>query len=716
MTVFRHIEFVDEDEIDQFTTQTNPPFPAPICFYAIRRKRRIDVTEFGLPRSVLGMEIFYSNQKCDAPIVSCSYSPDGLKVICITDQQRGFLYDMKKSPTIPPVNFGPDILQACFLDDDNILFVNNLYEIFEAPVSDPNKRSKMSSIQPCTINVIEKYQQFIFYCTSIGIYLNSKRLTNTEAYACTCDGKNVYFLTLSGIIQYNLSTRQISTVFTRNQILAHLRQDSMVLSSSPLCYVSNINYLILCTKDKVLGFSLDKGTIGPIYKHSDEPLLGVAADGQDIFFVTSQNLHYLMFPKFKPRKEQVAGSDYINQLKTIVGIEDPLKQFTETSNLLQKHPDSHLQLIPLMVDSYCRLTPEQSVDIQPTLLHTLKKFRGIVSFDTFYDKLAQFARESEIWRFVMGFESLNEGLLLRTARSGSKMPVADVVFYLERCDPNDVNAAELCDMFPEIAHTVVKAVGDAAAPFILPRMNKLEYEALKSMKTGTGSIMDVRVCEKLGDKPKFVKNNAIFYLLDTAKTRNDWNEALQIAEELGIESEIKQCKTKIDSTEDIRAKLLKETLDLSEQTEVLMQLVNELEKAAPNKTYEDYSVFAKSIAKRIDSGIKSAHEKRGEEHQIIEELMRQKKAMRQQVVEVKEYDKCERCRKVLGKGKMIAFRCGHAFHPDCKKAIDAELAQLERRFKRTSMKVRGCPICGPQSSLRVFKNICKISHEWSLDF
>ena len=347
MSIVRFVNYIDDNYVQQFNVQSNPPFPSTISYFAIRDKRRIDVGSFGFPRSVLGTEVLYSNQKTDSKIESCSFSPDGIKLICVTETKFGFLYDLTQSPTKPPVKIGPDIVRVCFLDNDNFVFTNNSCEIFEASVSQPNSRKKISSLPPCTVNSIDQFDEFVFYLTSIGIFLDDKRIFNTEAYACTesDEGDVIYFLTTTGLIQYEFETKEIKHLLTIDKMLRYLHCEKLKLANMPLCFFNN--FLVICTEKRALAFNISNGLLGPMYiQYDDEdgPLLGVLVDqnNSELSLITSTKPIYLSFPPYKQ-------SDYAEKAKFAVKLSELLKKstsspdsdafnFTDISNLLKAYP------------------------------------------------------------------------------------------------------------------------------------------------------------------------------------------------------------------------------------------------------------------------------------------------------------------------------------------------------------------------------------------
>lgn len=811
MSIVRFVNYIDDNYVQQFNVQSNPPFPSTIAYYAIRDKRRIDVGSFGFPRSVLGTEVLYSNQKTDSKIVSCSFSPDGIKIICVTETKYGFLYDLTQSPTKPPVKFGPDIVQVCFIDNDNFIFTNNSCEIFEANVAQPSTSKKISSLPSCTVHSIDQFDEFVFYSTSIGIFLDNKRIFNTESYACTesDEGDIIYFLTTTGLIQYEFETKEIKHLLNIDKMLRYLHCEKLQLANMPLCYFNN--YLIICTEKRALAFNITNGFLGPMYiQYDDEdgPLLGVLVDqnNSELSLITPTKPIYLTFPPYKQ-------SDYAEKTKFSTQLAELLKKstespdsdafnFTDISNLLKNYPDQYELLIPMLIDSYCKLPQSSSNEIFPLLLHTLKKHKGCISFELLYNKLLAFGRESEIWRFLVAFDSVDENILLRSIRSCKLMP-KDILPLIERCDPKDINAADVTITFPDLSSAIYKALGDVSAPFVLPYLTEMDNETLQSMKTGNGSVVEIRISEQLHEKPSFTttnNNNAnssnpnvnlgqtesnankrsnqqlapsnnqssnqeltltrspsfsnmsnnpnpipssnnftapMFYLLETAKARDDWPEAAQISAELDFDEEVKFCKSKMSNTaDDIRAKLLKANLDVSEINEILMQLITELEKAPPGKTFEDYSMFAKSITKRIDTEIKNSGEKRQEESKIIDQLTKQRAELRDsrkrlftsastpssteagnsnELTLPKTGDRCERCKRPLGRGRVVMYRCGHYYHEECRRLEEKEIKDIEHKIRRRPMRVRGCPACGMQSALKVYGNVINQLSEWSLN-
>lgn len=827
MSIVRYVNYIDDNYVQQFNVQSNPPFPSTITYYAIRNKRKIDVGSFGFPRSVLGTEVLYSNQKTDSKIVNCTFSPDGIKLICVTETKHGFLYDLTQSPTKPPIKFAQDIVQACFVDDDNFVFSNVSCEIFESSVTQPNSRKKISNLPPCTVNSIDQFGNSVFYSTSIGIFLDGKRIFNTESYACTesDEGDIIYFLTTTGFVQYEFETQEIKPLLNIDKMLRYLHCEKLQLANMPLCFFNN--YLVICTEKRALAFNITNDLLGPMYiQYDDEdgPLLGVLVDqnNSELSLITSTKPIYLSFPPYKQ-------SDYAEKPRFVTKLAELLKKikespetdifnFTDISDLLKAYPDQYDLLIPMLLDSYCKLPPSTSNEIFPLLLHTLKKHKGSISFDLIYEKLLASGRESEVWRFLLAFDSVEEELLLRCIRS-CKLSPKEIIPLIERCDPKDINAADITYSFPELASTVYKVIGDASAPFVLPHLSEIDNETLQSMKSGSGSVVEIRISEQLHEKPSFTTNNnnnntggasnqqgnnssnqmtnsssytnldsnqnsklnsilspnapsqgstrklprspsdlniskqadqllmpspnlsnfssPMFYLLETAKYRGDWTEAAQISAELDFDEEVKFCKSKMsNSADDIRAKLLKANLDVSEINEILMQLITELENAPPGKTFEDYSLFAKSITKRIDTEIKNAGEKRQEESTIIDELTRQRAELRDSRKRLftnapppstetggsdadislpKTGDRCERCKRPLGRGRVVMYRCGHCYHEECRRLEEKEIKEIEHKIRRRPMRIRGCPACGMQSALKVYGNVMNQLSEWSLD-
>ena len=155
------------------------------------------------------------------------------------------------------------------------------------------------------------------------------------------------------------------------------------------------------------------------------------------------------------------------------------------------------------MDSYCKLPPSTSNEIFPLLIHTLKKHKGSISFELIYNKLLAAGRESEVWRFLVAFDSVDENLLLRCIKSCKLLP-KDILPLIDRCDPKDINAADVTFSFPELSSAVYKALGDVSAPFVLPHLSEMDNETLQSMKTGNGSVVEIRISEQLHEKPSFI--------------------------------------------------------------------------------------------------------------------------------------------------------------------------------------------------------------------
>lgn len=724
MSIHRHVEYINDTNIQQFNSQSNPPFQSPISFYFIRNKRRIIIYSLGSPHSVLGTEILFNTHKTDSPICFCSITPDGFRLIASTQSKRAFLYDLKQSPSTAPINIGPDIIKSCFINNETFIFSNGNSEIFESNINHPIDRKNIAKLPNCTINSIDYLHNTIFYSTSIGLFAgNQERLIQSATFSITSDGTFLYVLTSSGIFQLNPNTFQSQLILHLNTLLKYLHCQQLDLSLIPFCYLND--HLFVCSKDRLFSYHISSSTIGPLYiNHESEPLLGIVSDydNKDIYLVTSLKPIYLSFPAYKTA-DYVEKPNFFSQLKNHLQGYD----FAHISDLVKQYPEHKSLLIPILIDSYLSLPEISTNESFPLLFHTLKKNKGSISFEDLYLKLVSVGRENEIWRFVPAFEIIDELLLIRCIKS-CKLPAKEVSTILKHCNPHRINAAEVIESYPELAAEVYKLIGDASCPFVLPQLCKIDHASLRSMKTGDSLLVEARISEAMNEPlnlsslPKYnLNSSAVFYLLETAKQRGDWSEACSIASLLKLEDEIKYCRSKMSNTADsIREKLLKPSLDVSEQNEILMQLVTELEKAPPGKKFGDYLGFSRSITKRIDSEMKTSKEKRNEETKIIEEMTKLNGELRETKQEMITKNRittatlCERCKKALGRCRTVAYTCGHCFHEECHQIEEMEIKKIEGRVRKRPMKVRGCPACGPQSSLKTYKLITNES-EWSLD-
>jgi hypothetical protein len=252
---------------------------------------------------------------------------------------------------------------------------------------------------------------------------------------------------------------------------------------------------------------------------------------------------------------------------------------------------------------------------------------------------------------------------------------------------------------------------DIACPFILlilPKLTKEEHGELQTKLSNTCSLLNFTLRGKMQsmDDPLF--------FLDQAKRQNDWEMAAQLASEIGLDDEHRLCRAKLKS--DLGSKLIQPSLDTSEQNEILLQFIQEFESAGAKKTFEDYTVFARGIARRLDAETRQMKVRRTDGAAIIGELMEKRTNLQSLKASVSKSDRCTHCRKMLGRGSVFVFPCGHVFHAACKDDIEKKLKQITLELRRSAKDIdQGCPSCGPPSAVLVHRSVLRDSTEsWAL--
>ena len=722
MKIFRNIDFVDIQRISKFLITESKSFTSNILFYFIQHQKEIEIGNDGILISNSGSGVFYPNETIHSNIISSYICPNMSKLFSISENFEGVLYYVNNFPP-KEVEIGNDIVCGNFVNNESLVIVNQSHEVIEIHLNDLNNKTKLFKLRTQNDKIIFhsilKIGDFIFISTNVGIFLGENKICQNESFYCVHNNSMIYFLTTSGIIQFNLKTQELNKLFSINEIMKYTQEESTQFTKKPLCFINST--LIVCTRHTVLGLPLGNKIIGPIYFNNEpKELIGVTSFQEKLYAYTEENCIILSIPPFKPVLDtKVTNDEFIQILSNVLtsdksaDIAKKVEQFNELSNLLKSNSDFNYIIIPLLIDLYCQIPNSSSHNFSPLLLHILKNNRGIVSFDYFLSKLVEYDREDEIFDFIIGFDSINIESILAYAKP-NLISENDVLFYLNQCDPSKINIASICDNFPGLSYFFQQKVGNSFSPFILNRLADIDKQKLESLRTYDGSIVDTRIAEKLNTKPSFSMNSS-FYLLDSAKSRHDWNEALFLSEKLHIDEEIKNSKSKIDINSDMNSRLMKEMLDSSDKSEILMQLVDELEHDDSNKKFADYSVFAHSIGKKIDTENFIINGKKIEENKIMNELMLQRSEVRSEFLKISKDSICQICHKPLGKGKVSAFKCGHVFHLECKELLEKELISYEKRVRSTPMKLRGCPLCGPQSSLNVFHKMNKKSIKWSTE-
>jgi hypothetical protein len=441
-----------------------------------------------------------------------------------------------------------------------------------------------------------------------------------------------------------------------------------------------------------------------------------ASDTGQLFLYSSVELFEVAFkPNTDIHHGQRSIPDVMTQLRHLQQTENDSLRFVETATILQQNPTLAERLLPLLAEQFSEFPDEMTIEKAALLLHQLKASKAI-DLVALYHILLKNGKEKEMWRFISAYDTSQEPFILRIPDECRLTPeTVNAMIGLIRGDSSRIPIARLLDRFPDVASSIYRHVRDMAAPFILLQLKRLNQTQLREIQTavsGSGSILEFSVQRKTHS------NSMVdpFYFLNEAKMNGDWEIGAQIASELGLEDEYRFCKSKQNTASDLRSKLLKRNLDFSEQNEILMQFVQEFEKADSSKTFEDYSVFAKSIARRLDLEMNQIREKRIEASRVLESLAAKRFGAPQRDPKsgLKRTSICSKCRKLLGKGTVIIFPCGHYFHVDCKKEFDAEFAAVRVELKRKVRDVdEGCPLCGPPSAILVHKTIS--GEGWDVD-
>jgi hypothetical protein len=243
----------------------------------------------------------------------------------------------------------------------------------------------------------------------------------------------------------------------------------------------------------------------------------------------------------------------------------------------------------------------------------------------------------------------------------------------------------------------------------LPKLTKEKRDELQTKVSNTGSLLNFTLRGKLR-----LMDDPLFFL-DQAKRQSDWETAAQLASEIGLEDEHRLCRAKLKG--DLGSRLTQPSLDASEQNEILLQFVQEFDNAGPKKTFEDYAVFARGIARRLDAEMRQVEVRRKDGAAIVGELMEKRTALHSLKANVSKSDRCAHCRKMLGAGSVFVFPCGHMFHAGCKEDIENRLKHITLELRRSAKDIdQGCPTCGPLSAVLVHRSVMRDSTEsWALE-
>jgi hypothetical protein len=369
--------------------------------------------------------------------------------------------------------------------------------------------------------------------------------------------------------------------------------------------------------------------------------------------------------------------------------------------MLQQNPTLSKHLLLLLIDQYASLPDEVAAERAPLLLSPLESFRS-VSLDQLYRGLLRRGRHGQLWRFRSAYEPLAEHPLCLRLAGECRLDAGTAEAVRARQEPAQIPVAALLARWPEMALPLSRRLGDSAEPFIILHLHRLtdpkRRDELRERIAATGGLLEFRLC----GRPQYMDDP--FFFLDIAKAEGDWATAAAIASGLGLEEEARQCKSR-------------QSTDFSERSELLRQFVQEFENAGPRKTFEDYAIFAKSIARRLDAEMRQLEERRAQSGEMIEELMQQRAALGGTPAGVDAGTRCARCGRPLGAGSAVAFRCAHAFHPRCLEDAQCEIGEARAALRRRGRDHDdGCPVCGPPSAILVHLPLnAGGAREWTMD-
>jgi hypothetical protein len=409
----------------------------------------------------------------------------------------------------------------------------------------------------------------------------------------------------------------------------------------------------------------------------------------------------------RPSRNRNVG--VIERLRNLYQIENANKRFTETAQILQENPGLSEILLGLLIEQFAQL-PDDVTTQASLVLNSLTTYKP-VSFDRLFAVLLKYGRAFEMQRFLSVYNIAVEPLILRICEY-CKIDQNMVPALLVRYEVQDIPIAKLLYHWPSLASTLYRQVRDLACPFILlilPKLTKENCDELRTKVSNTGSLLNFT----LRGKMHFMDDPLFF--LDQAKREGDWETAAQLASEVGLEDEHRLCRSKLRG--DLGSKLIQPSLDVSEQHEILLQFVQEFENAGAKKTFEDYAVFARGIARRLDAEMRQVEVRRKDAAAIVGELMDKRTDLQSLRGNVSKNDRCTHCRKTLGAGSVFVFPCGHVFHAACKEEIERGLKQITLELRRSAKDIdQGCPTCGPLSAVLVHRSITRDGTEsWALE-
>ena len=407
-------------------------------------------------------------------------------------------------------------------------------------------------------------------------------------------------------------------------------------------------------------------------------------------------------------------NEFCFKLRQICQCKNKFEAFVDGISFLQYNPQSSNILLKILVHFYSILPDENLIEAAPLLLDSLARFSGIISFEDFYQELLVNGRENEISRFISAFE-IKPSMLSIYKDYKFDDPILSCLIQSSQ---NPEYSTIVLDN-PSLSSIILKSIGKNSSPFIISVISQISLDQLVELHKnliGSGNFLESIISERINESISFQTSVDPFYLLDRAKSRKDWDLAARISEYLTLNEEHNQCMTKISGLSDISAKLLKSNLNSNEQSEILYQFSNQLEKSLPNQSFSDFSSLGINISERISTELTQIKNNRIKNVILIEDLIKNKPNIKPSVPLIS--SKCFMCRRRLGRCSVHHFPCGHLFHSDCLLEINAQILSKMDVHESIQLNEIGCPLCGLNSSYIVNCNVwvdTELNQFWSLN-
>ena len=687
--------------IPSFISKARETFTSKVVFLYSKHSRIVTVAPLGTPKSVFESETLCCNHGTDSQVVSADASPDGQCVAVSCLSGRGYIFPMTVNSSLGPLELGNDVVAVAFLNNAEIVIANNQSFLYRISARNPAARTQIAVVHGASINFLECVSSQVFISATNGLFILRwkncmEKVLNMNCYSSTVARPFVYVMSSDGVYRYNFEDESAVPVLLINIV------DVVNALSDQIDTNAHIHYwdgsIIVYSKRSVVAFSVEDG-LRKASLYMDTRIRGVTvSDGGELLLYTSSQLFALSYPE-KSASGSDSNKDLVFQLKKLYESGNASLQFVETATILQKNRNLGPVLLPLLIEQYATLPNSLITEMTPLLVHHIATTK-CVSLEELYNALLRYGKQGEIWRLLPAYDVQNQSFCLKHC-DDFRISQEAARAILQYTDPRDIPIARLLTKYPDLAGDICRATKECSDPLVLFYLQQFSPQQIRDIHdaaSGTGSL--VESATNPPDSPLDISQlRDPYFLLDQAKRNGESELASKLAQHIS------------------RAQSTSSPTPSTTSGAACMDLAKSLANAAPDETFSNFATTAKTLAQTLNAEASQIETQKRETSAIISDLV-SKIHESKQPPRVTPTDKCSKCHRILHKGKIIVYSCGHKFHLQCKDAIFSELEQILMSLKRPRTELAdGCPICGVPSALLVHKPLTAgYNNAWSLDF